>query len=59
MTTIKSTINWLIEDTHIFRYQYLRCDLTERHKYKNMLLRYQSRFKNKGGFLKWYLKIIS
>lgn len=56
---MKKTINWLIEDTHIFRYQYLRCDLTERKGYRKELFRYRNRFDNERDFFKWYLVVVN
>lgn len=55
---MKKTVEWLIDDIHIFRYHYLMCNLIEKKKYEKGLLRYQGRFENKSQFLKWYLSIV-
>lgn len=56
---MRKTVDWLIEDIHIFRYHYLKCDSIEKKKYKKCLLRYQNRFDNEKDFFKWYLSIVN
>ena len=56
---LKNTKDWLINDIHIFRNHYLKCNLLERKRFKKGLFRYKGRFDTEKEFFSWYLKIVS
>lgn len=56
---MRKTKEWLVDDIHIFRNHYLRCDKKERIRFRKELERYESRFDSKQEFLGWYLRVIN
>lgn len=56
---MRKTVDWLIEDIHIFKNHYLLCNDIEKEKYRKGLLRYQGRFDSRLEFFKWYFSIVN
>lgn len=48
---IRKTKEWLVDDIHIFRNHYLKCDKKERVAFRRELGRYEGRFDTKQEFL--------